>query len=138
ASLASAAPEPDSAISKATRTRGTSEDAAPRDVAPPSAPSGGRRALSTAAALVPGALVHGSGHFALGESETGGALLAAEGAGLGMVLGGGAVLFLSGASRYLVGPAAVVTILGVGVFGASFGADLYGTLASDGGAAALV
>jgi len=55
-----------------------------------------------------------------------------------MVLGGGAVLFLSGASRYLVAPAAAVTILGVGVFGASFAADLYGAVSSDGGAAALV
>jgi hypothetical protein len=101
-------------------------------------PSSARRALNGAAAVVPGVIAHGSGHFVAGERDTAYALLAAEGVGLGMVLGGLTVLALSGASRYLVAPAAAVTALGVGVFGASFAADLYGTLAPDGGAAALV
>jgi hypothetical protein len=82
--------------------------------------------------------VHGSGHLVASDPATGYALLAAEGIGLGMVLGSGTVLVLTGASRYFVGPAAAGAILGVGLFGVSFAADLYGTLSSDGGAAALV
>ncbi len=101
-------------------------------------PSPGRRVLNGAAAVMPGAVVHGSGHLIAGDPATGYALLAAEGIGLGMVLGGGTVLVLTGASRYFVGPAAAGVILGVGLFGVSFTADLYGTLSSDGGAAALV
>jgi len=85
--------------------------------------------------VVPGALVHGSGHYVLGESDTATDLLLFEALGLGMVFGGGAVIALSGASRYIVGPAAAVTILGVGTFGLSLTADLYGSVSPDPGAA---
>jgi hypothetical protein len=87
------------------------------------------------AAVFPGAIVHGSGHFVLGSKQTASRLLIAEGIGLGMVLAGGTTIVLTGASRYLVGPAAAVTAVGFGVFTVSFLADVYGTLSVDGGAA---
>jgi hypothetical protein len=80
--------------------------------------------------------VHGAGHFVSGQSSTGYKLLAAEGVGLGMILAGGTTLVLSGASRYLVGPATVVTMTGFGLFLGSFAADIYGAASADGGAAA--
>ncbi len=100
-------------------------------------PSAGTRALAGAAAVAPGALVHGAGHYVLGETDTATDLLLFEALGLGMVFGGGAVIALTGASRYVVGPAAAVTILGVGTFGLSLAADVYGTLSPDPGAASL-
>jgi hypothetical protein len=81
-------------------------------------------------------LVHGSGHFVIGESRTARRLLLAEGVGLGMILTGGGVLALTGASRYLAGPAAGVAIGGFGLFLGSFVADAYGVLSPDGSAAA--
>lgn len=98
-------------------------------------PPPGTRALAGTLSVVPGALVHGSGHYALGERETATDLLLFEALGLGMVFGGGAVIALTGASRYVVGPAAAVTILGVGTFGLSLAADLYGSVSPDPGAA---
>ena len=93
------------------------------------------RALPAAAAIVPGALVHGAGHYALGEPETARQLLLMECVGLGLFLTGGATLFLTGASRYLVAPAATVTIGGFGLFSTSYLADIYGTVSRDGNAA---
>lgn len=98
-------------------------------------PTAGDRALAGGAALVPGALVHGSGHFVLGESRTARRLLVAEGVGLGMILAGGSVLALTGASRYLAGPAAGMAIGGFSLFLGSFAADVYGVLSPDPGAA---
>lgn len=94
------------------------------------------RALPLAVAAVPGALVHGAGHYAAGESETGKNLLLMEGIGLGMFLSGGVTLALTGASRYLVAPAASVTMLGFGLFSTSYAADIYGTAQREGDAAA--
>jgi hypothetical protein len=100
-------------------------------------PSPGTRVLAGAASVVPGAVVHGAGHYVLGETDTATDLLLFEALGLGMVFGGGAVIALTGASRYVVGPAAAVTILGVGTFGLSLAADMYGSVSPDPGAAAL-
>ena len=105
-----------------------------RDSAP--APSGGRRALALGAALVPGLAVHGAGHYVLGDPDTGSRLLLAEGVGLGAVAVGGVSLFLTGASRYLVAPLAVLTIAGVGVFAVSWFADIYGVAAGPDGTGA--
>ncbi len=93
------------------------------------------RALPTAVAIVPGVAVHGAGHFARGGAATARRLLLMEGIGLGMFLGGGATLFLTGASRYFVAPAATVTIAGFGLFSTSYLADIYGTVTRDGDAA---
>jgi hypothetical protein len=94
-----------------------------------------RRALATGAAVVPGAIVHGTGHYVLGQNRTGNRLLLAEGVGLGMFFGGGATIVATGASRYFVGPAAAVTVLGFGLFATSLFADIYGTLSPDADAA---
>lgn len=93
------------------------------------------RALPTAVAVVPGVVVHGAGHYARGEPATAKHLLLMEGLGLGLFLGGGATLFLTGASRYFVAPAATATITGFGLFSTSYLADIYGTVSRDGDAA---
>jgi hypothetical protein len=98
-------------------------------------PGAGERALAGGAAVVPGALVHGAGHFVIGESKTAGRLLIAEGVGLGMILAGGSALALTGASRYFAGPAAGVAVGGFSLFLGSFAADVYGVLSPDPGAA---
>ena len=93
------------------------------------------RLLPAAAAVVPGLLVRGSGHFALGEPRTARHLLALEGIGLGLFLSGGLTIVFTGASRYFVAPAATATMLGFGLFSTSYLADIYGTVSNDGGAA---
>jgi hypothetical protein len=55
--------------------------------------------------------------------------LLAEGIGLGATATGGVLLFLTGASRYVVAPLAALTIAGVGLFAVSWLADIYGVAA---------
>jgi len=85
-------------------------------------------------AVVPGVAIHGSGHYALGQKKTALALLITEGVGLALLVGGLTTVLASGNSRDLAGPAVAATVLGSGLVLASFGADLYGTLATDSGA----
>jgi hypothetical protein len=92
-----------------------------------------QRAGAIAASVVPGVVVHGSGHLARGKPGTAVRLLAMEGVGVFMAVGGVAALALTGASRYTVAPAAIVAIAGVGLFGSSWLADVYGSAAPDGG-----
>ncbi len=96
-------------------------------------PGAGDRALATGAAIVPGVIVHGAGHYVLGDSRTAGRLLLAEGIGLGMVAVGGTGLFLTGASRYTVAPLAAISMFGVGVFSLALVADVYGVATWDQG-----
>lgn len=98
-------------------------------------PTSGERAVAVTSSVVPGALVHGAGHYVLGEPDTATRLLIAETIGLGMFLSGGLPLVLSGASRYLAGPATVITVTGAGIFLSSFMADLYGVASPDADAA---
>jgi hypothetical protein len=93
------------------------------------------RALPVAAAVVPGLVVHGSGHYALGEPKTAKNLLLMEGVGLGLFLAGGLSIVFTGASRYVVAPAASATMLGFGLFSTSYMADIYGSVSQDGDAA---
>ncbi len=95
--------------------------------------STGERVLGTGAAIVPGLLVHGSGHMAIGETRTGLRLLAAEGAGLGMIVVGLGGLASTGASPRLVAPFTTSLVGGVGAFAISALADIYGVLAPSGG-----
>jgi hypothetical protein len=104
----------------------------PASIPPRPRPS---RPLAVAAAVVPGALAHGAGHYALGQPATARRLLAMEGIGLGLFLGGGLTLALTGASRYFVAPAAASTLVGFGLFSTSYLADIYGTTSTDGAAA---
>jgi len=93
-------------------------------------------ALGTAAALVPGVVVHGSGHLVVGDTKTGLRLLALEGAGLGVLATGFIPIIATGASRRLIGPAVALTVGGVGLFAISFLADVYGLVAPAGGVGA--
>ena len=99
-------------------------------------PSTVRRVVSAPAAVVPGVVVHGTGHYALGETETANNLLLMEGLGLGLFFAGGLTIVFTGASRYFVAPAAASTMLGFGLFSTSYLADIYGTVSTDGGAVA--
>jgi hypothetical protein len=92
------------------------------------------RVLPAAAAVGPGLVVHGSGHWALGEPATARRLLLLEGIGLGMFLAGGLTIVFTGASRYFVAPAATVTVAGFGLFSTSYLADIYGSVSRDGAA----
>jgi hypothetical protein len=90
-----------------------------------------RRPQATAAAVVPGLLVHGSGHYVLGETKTGHRLLAMEGVGAAGLAGGLTALAITGASRRFAGALGLLTISGGGLFLVSTLADLYGVLAPD-------
>jgi hypothetical protein len=85
-----------------------------------------RKSLATGAALVPGIIVHGTGHFVRCDPVTGRRLLGLE--GLGVVATGvsGAGLALTGASRYFVAPFAVGAWGGVSLFAFTLLADIYG------------
>jgi hypothetical protein len=96
------------------------------------------RSVAAGVAIAPGAALHGSGHYALGHKKTAFALLISEGIGLALVLGGYGTLRATGNSRYVAGPAVAATVFGAGLVLGSFGADLYGTLATDGGAVDLM
>lgn len=92
------------------------------------------RGVAATVAVVPGAVLHGSGHYALGHKNTALALLIGEGVGLALTLSGYGTLRATGNSRYVAGPAVAATVFGAGLLLATFGADLYGTLATDGDA----
>ncbi len=92
--------------------------------------------LATTATFVPGLVVHGAGHMVAGETRTGLRLLAIEGVGLGLLTAGFVPIVLTGASRRVIGPAAALSVAGVGLFAISFLGDLYGVLAPAGGTGA--
>ncbi|HET9956509.1 MAG TPA: hypothetical protein VFQ61_18515, partial [Polyangiaceae bacterium] len=91
----------------------------------------GRRTLAIGAAVVPGAVVHGAGHFVACERETAKKLALAEAAGVGALLTSGVLLLLTGASQYVVAPLAVGAVTGGSVFGLSYLADVYGVVADN-------
>jgi hypothetical protein len=81
------------------------------------------------AAVFPGVIVHGSGTWLQGRTETSERLLLAEGSGLLATFAAGAVLFRTGAARNLVGPTALLAVAGVSTFGLSLLSSLYATWA---------
>ena len=93
---------------------------------PPSPPSAKCRAAAVAAALFPGALVHGSGHYVLGDKRAARRLLFAEAIGLGLLGAGGAVLGLSGTDENVAMLYVPLLISGAAVVAGSFLADLLG------------
>ena len=107
--------------------------AAPPEGEPPPSYTPAERALAAGAAIVPGALVHGTGHLVLGETDTALRLLAAQGAGLVLMVGGIGLIAVTGASPTVISPLIGTVITGTGLFGVSALADLYGTLAPAGG-----
>lgn len=89
------------------------------------------RLLPVAAALVPGVILHGAGHFAAGDRQVARRLFALEGIGLGLFAAGGVPLLVTGASRHYSGPTVAFLVSGIGVFGLSWLADIYGSAAGD-------
>jgi hypothetical protein len=103
-----------------------------------SAPSGSgsvdaRGAWPIAAALVLGPVAHGAGHFVAGQHASALRLLAAEGIGVLAAVGGLAGLAVTGASEKTTAPLAGLTAFGVGLFGTSLLADVYGVVTPPGG-----
>lgn len=88
--------------------------------------SGLRRGVAVAAAVVPGVVVHGAGHWVNAQPCAARRLAVAEAIGVGGILAGGSTIIFSGASRYLMLPAISLTIAGFGLFVTSFAADIYG------------
>ncbi len=85
------------------------------------------RALSTVAAVIPGLVIHGFGHYVAGDKDTAWRLFAWQGVGLGIMIASGATIGLTGASRYgneLTIPALVT---GTGIFLNTAYADIYGS-----------
>jgi hypothetical protein len=84
-----------------------------------------RRAAATAASIVPGVLLHGSGHWVAGERRTARRLAIAQGIGLGLLAAGELPIALShGAPETMPGLALVVP--GTALFLTSWLADIYG------------
>lgn len=84
------------------------------------------RLLPVGAAIVPGLLIHGSGHWVAGDRQVARRLFAMGGIGLGMVAVGGAHLWFTGASRHHSGPPIALIVSGIGLFGVSWLADVVG------------
>lgn len=87
-----------------------------------------RRRLAPAVALLAGPVVHGAASFTACHRRTGRRLALAEGAGFVGLLAGGSGLRRTGASRRTIAPLAVVAMLGLGTFVASWLADVYGAI----------
>ena len=89
------------------------------------APPGGS-AAATATAAVPGLIVHGAGHWVLGERTTARRLLVAELVGLGVAAVGGIPILATGASARLSGPGIPLVFTGTGTLILGWLADIYG------------
>jgi hypothetical protein len=101
---------------------------------PPASPGGARRALAAGAAIVPGVIVRGAGHWVAGERRTARRLLLIEGLGLGLVAAGGIPIGVSGGAGesmpglalLLPGSALLFTSIAADVWGAAGGAAIAG------------
>src|SRR5688572_11414644 len=81
------------------------------------------------ASLVPGALIHGSGTWLQGRTQTTERLLLLEASALLAIVAGGLVIYETGAAREYAGAATLLVGAGVGGFGASFLASVYASAA---------
>ncbi len=88
--------------------------------------------LGTGAALVPGFLFHGAGHWVAGDRATARRLFALEGISLAVAGAGAVPLLSSGASRWVSGPSIALSALGIGGFLVSWAADVYGAAGGGG------
>ena len=86
-----------------------------------------RRALAVVAALVPGVVLHGSGHYVQGCGTLAQRLLFAELAGLGLVGLALAPAAIFGGNAYLVPFQALTGMVGVALIAGSWLLDLYGS-----------
>lgn len=102
---------------------------------PPRPPSKARRALAVGAAFVPGAIVHGAGHWVIGDRKTAKRLLVLEGIGVGLAVAAGLPLGISGGADEtlpalpLLVPATglLITTMIADAWGAAGGARITGT-----------
>lgn len=85
------------------------------------------RGRATLAAFVPGILIHGSGHYAAGDTRTGNRLLLSSSIGAGLALAGGASLLFTGANRDVSEMGVPLLVSGLGIYGATWLADIYGS-----------
>jgi hypothetical protein len=93
----------------------------------------GRRALAVGAAVIPGVVVRGAGHYVACEPDTALDLLYLEAAAVATAAVSLTGLATTGASRYVVAPLALGALGGVGLFATSWLADIYGVAAPPGG-----
>jgi hypothetical protein len=99
----------------------------------PADPRSRRGLLPVAAAIVPGLVIHGSGHYVAGDTEGARRLLATQSVGLALFVAGVGGLSLSGASRRMVVPFELAAIGGVGLMALTAMAGIYGVTARHGG-----
>lgn len=92
---------------------------APRDI------SAARRLAAIGASLVPGALLHGSGSYVLGEKRTAKKLAITGGIGLGAMAIGGAAVGISGAAPEMVDWGVPLIIAGTALFIPTWFADIW-------------
>lgn len=92
---------------------------------PPARPTGGKRAVAVGGAILPGVIVHGSGHWLIGEKRTATRLLVLEGVGLGLAAIGGIPIGVTGGAEETL-PGLGLLVPAVGLLFTSFAADVWG------------
>lgn len=100
----------------------------PAELVAVAAPSPARRALGLGAALIPGLLVGGAGHWVVGEGETAEDLLWLKTAGFGVMTAAALPTLFTGASRRVAPWGVPLVGLGFSVFGLATLADAYGAV----------
>ena len=83
--------------------------------------------LPAAVSIFPGILLHGAGHWAGGDKETGIYLLKMEGLGFGLFLLGTFSLGFSGASEAVSAPAIITIVSGLTICTGSWILDFHGS-----------
>lgn len=96
----------------------------PAPAAPPP-PSTARRALAITAAVVPGIVVRGAGHWTVRDRRAARRLLIIEGIGLGLAAAGAVPIALTGAAGETM-PGLAVLVPGAGLLVGSLAADIWG------------
>lgn len=89
-------------------------------------------AVAAIGSVVPGLVIHGTGSWLHGDSETASRLLVAEGVGIGLTVASLGALALTGAARDWAGLFISTAIMGAGTFGLSFLADVYRSTVPEG------
>lgn len=83
------------------------------------------RPLAVVASVVPGVLLHGSGHWVAGDKKTAKRLLTWQGIGMGLAALGGITIGVTGGAEEAM-PGLVLLVPGGGLVVASWLADIYG------------
>lgn len=102
--------------------------------AEPARISTARRVAAIAAAVFPGALLHGAGSWVAGDPATAKRLLLLEAAGLAGAAAGGGPIAYSGSSPYTIWEGVPLVVGGAGVWMQSWLADIYAAAGGSAGA----